>query len=104
MAANDADNLMLIATQSGDNTLVAGNGNFDLLIAANTSGNNTLTAGGGHDDILDADGSHGYAEGRSIAEMPYPRAKSHRQVPQSVRAKLALRATLIGNSAQQIAA
>jgi hypothetical protein len=45
-----------------------------------------------------------YAEGRSIAEMPYPRAKAHRQVPQVVRAKLAARATLVANAAEQIAA
>jgi autotransporter passenger strand-loop-strand repeat protein/probable HAF family extracellular repeat protein len=33
-----------------------------------------------------------YPDGKLVAEMPYPRAKSHRQVPQAVRAMLAARA------------
>jgi len=36
-----------------------------------------------------------YPEGKTISEMPYPRAKSHRQVPVSVRALLAERARLM---------
>ena len=37
-----------------------------------------------------------YPEGKSIAELPYPRAKSHRQVPVTIRVKLADRAQAIG--------
>jgi hypothetical protein len=43
-------------------------------------------------------------DGKSIEEMPYPRAKAHRQVPQAVRAMLAARGALIGNTAEHIAA
>lgn len=32
-----------------------------------------------------------YPEGHSVAELPYPRAKAHRQVPQAIRLKLAER-------------
>jgi hypothetical protein len=44
-----------------------------------------------------------YPDGKPIAEMPYPRAKAHRQVPQSTRAKLAERAELFGDTAQSAA-
>jgi hypothetical protein len=37
-----------------------------------------------------------YPEGKSITELPYPRAKAHRQVPVNIRAKLAERAQVIG--------
>jgi hypothetical protein len=37
-----------------------------------------------------------YPEGRPIAELPYPRAKSHRQVPVSMRMMLAARAQAFG--------
>jgi hypothetical protein len=37
-----------------------------------------------------------YPEGKSITELPYPRAKSHRQVPVNIRVKLAERAQAIG--------
>jgi len=37
-----------------------------------------------------------YPEGKSINELPYPRAKSHRQVPVAIRVKLADRALAIG--------
>jgi len=33
-----------------------------------------------------------YPEGRAIVEMPYPRAKAHRQVPRAIRERLAERA------------
>jgi hypothetical protein len=33
-----------------------------------------------------------YPEGKAVAELPYPRAKSHRQVPVRVRVMLAPRA------------
>ena len=36
-----------------------------------------------------------YPEGRMIAEMPYPRAKAHRQVPRSIRKRLAERARVL---------
>jgi hypothetical protein len=36
-----------------------------------------------------------YPEGRPIAELPYPRAKSHRQVPVSIRVMLGARAQTI---------
>lgn len=43
-----------------------------------------------------------YPEGRVVAEMPYPRAKSRRQLPPAVRAELAARAELFvrGNVAE----
>ena len=37
-----------------------------------------------------------YPDGKSITELPYPRAKAHRQVPVSTRVKLTERARLIG--------
>ena len=37
-----------------------------------------------------------YPEGKTVTELPYPRAKSHRQVPVSVRVALAERALAIG--------
>jgi Hint domain len=37
-----------------------------------------------------------YPEGKPISELPYPRAKAHRQVPVNIRVKLAERAQLIG--------
>jgi Hint domain len=36
-----------------------------------------------------------YPEGMPIVEMPYPRAKAHRQVPRSVRERLAARSTAL---------
>lgn len=30
-----------------------------------------------------------YPEGKTVVEMPYPRAKAHRQVPLSIRQRLA---------------
>ena len=37
-----------------------------------------------------------YPEGKSINELPYPRAKAHRQVPVNIRVMLAERAQRIG--------
>jgi hypothetical protein len=37
-----------------------------------------------------------YPEGKPINELPYPRAKSHRQVPVSIRVMLGARAQAIG--------
>jgi hypothetical protein len=37
-----------------------------------------------------------YPDGKSISELPYPRAKAHRQVPVNIRVMLAERAELIG--------
>jgi Hint domain-containing protein/hemolysin type calcium-binding protein/hemolysin type calcium binding protein len=45
-----------------------------------------------------------YPDGRSIKEMPYPRAKAHRQVPQAVRAMLGARGAVIGNTGKHVAA
>lgn len=36
-----------------------------------------------------------YPEGKAIVEMPYPRAKAHRQVPQKIRAHLAARSAAL---------
>jgi Hint domain/Type VI secretion system effector, Hcp len=36
-----------------------------------------------------------YPEGKPIVELPYPRAKAHRQVPRSIRERLAARAALL---------
>lgn len=45
-----------------------------------------------------------YPEGKTVAELPYPRAKSHRQVPVHLRVKLAERAQRIGEQdATQVA-
>lgn len=35
-----------------------------------------------------------YPEGKPIVEMPYPRAKAHRQVPRSIRERLVERAAV----------
>jgi hypothetical protein len=45
-----------------------------------------------------------YPEGKPISELPYPRAKAHRQVPVSTRVKLAERARLIGALVEQTSA
>jgi hypothetical protein len=37
-----------------------------------------------------------YPDGKPIVEMPYPRAKAHRQVPRAIRQRLAERAALLG--------
>jgi len=39
-----------------------------------------------------------YPDGKHVTELPYPRAKSHRQVPVSTRVKLGARADAIGAS------
>jgi Hint domain len=39
-----------------------------------------------------------YLEGKAIVEMPYPRAKAHRQVPTHIRARLAERAQAMTNA------
>jgi hypothetical protein len=45
-----------------------------------------------------------YPDGKPIVEMPYPRAKSHRQVPRAVREHLAERAAFLMNETQAVAA
>ncbi len=45
-----------------------------------------------------------YPEGKPIVEMPYPRAKAHRQVPRAIREKLAERAMILFGVAQDVAA
>jgi hypothetical protein len=45
-----------------------------------------------------------YADGKQLKELPYPRAKSHRQVPVDVRVKLAERARSIGAAFDGISA
>ncbi len=45
-----------------------------------------------------------YPEGKPIVEMPYPRAKAHRQVPRAIREKLAERAAMLIGKMQQVAA
>jgi hypothetical protein len=45
-----------------------------------------------------------YPEGKSINELPYPRAKAHRQVPVATRVKLGERAQAIGAAADVAAA
>ena len=37
-----------------------------------------------------------YPDGKPLVEMPYPRAKAHRQVPSSIRARLSERAKALG--------
>ena len=37
-----------------------------------------------------------YPDGKHVEELPYPRAKSHRQVPVSTRVMLGVRAQAIG--------
>jgi Hint domain len=44
-----------------------------------------------------------YPEGKAIVEMPYPRAKAHRQVPQAIRERLAERARRLGRSVRAAA-
>jgi Hint domain len=39
-----------------------------------------------------------YPEGKAVPEMPYPRAKAHRQVPRAIRQKLAERVVAYGPS------
>jgi hypothetical protein len=45
-----------------------------------------------------------YPEGKVIEELPYPRAKAHRQVPVATRVKLGERAQAIGTTADAAAA
>ena len=45
-----------------------------------------------------------YPDGRPIAEMPYPRVKSHRQLPRSIREHLAKRAAILAGESQRIVA
>jgi hypothetical protein len=45
-----------------------------------------------------------YPNGKSIEEMRYPRAKSHRQVPQAVRSILAARAIFFNDNVERVAA
>jgi Hint domain len=45
-----------------------------------------------------------YPDGKSIVEMPYPRAKAHRQVPPQVLDALAQRARVLYSSATSSAA
>jgi autotransporter passenger strand-loop-strand repeat protein len=45
-----------------------------------------------------------YPDGRSIEEMPYPRAKAYRQVPQAVRAMLAAREAMVCHCNEPVAA
>jgi Hint domain len=44
-----------------------------------------------------------YPDGKQVAELPYPRAKAHRQVPVSIRVMLAARAQTIGAADDQAA-
>jgi hypothetical protein len=44
-----------------------------------------------------------YPVGRDIAELPYPVAKSHRQVPAAIRQKIVARAALIGAVTEAVA-
>ena len=44
-----------------------------------------------------------YPEGRRVEELPYPRAKSHRQVPVHVQVQLAERARAIGAKVAAVA-
>jgi autotransporter passenger strand-loop-strand repeat protein len=45
-----------------------------------------------------------YPDGKSIVEMPYPRARAHRQVPRAIRANLAARAASLYGSGENAAA
>jgi hypothetical protein len=45
-----------------------------------------------------------YPEGKSIVEMAYPRAQSHRQVPRAIRERLAARAAALFGAARESAA
>lgn len=44
-----------------------------------------------------------YPSGKTVEELPYPRAKSRRQVPVNIRVKLAERAHAIGAGSQNVA-
>jgi hypothetical protein len=44
-----------------------------------------------------------YPNGKTVEELPYPRAKSRRQVAVSIRVKLAERAELIGATKRAVA-
>jgi hypothetical protein len=44
-----------------------------------------------------------YPDGKLIVEMPYPRAKAHRQVPRAIRQRLAERAAMLMGGVQDIA-
>ena len=44
-----------------------------------------------------------YPNGKQVLELPYPRAKAHRQVPVSIRVMLAARAQGIGAAGDQAA-
>jgi len=44
-----------------------------------------------------------YPTGKSVADLPYPRAKAYRQVPTGVRAKLSARANAIGAAIAAVA-
>jgi autotransporter passenger strand-loop-strand repeat protein/autotransporter-associated beta strand protein len=45
-----------------------------------------------------------YPEGKSVVEMAYPRAKAYRQVPQAIRAKLAMRAASLAGTGDHLVA
>ncbi|BBF93786.1 Hint domain-containing protein [Blastochloris tepida] len=45
-----------------------------------------------------------YPEGKTITELPYPRAKAHRQVPVALRVQLAARAQAIGAAVEKAVA
>jgi Hint domain len=45
-----------------------------------------------------------HPDGKPIIEMPYPRAKAHRQVPRAIRERLAERAAILMGEAQSVAA
>ena len=45
-----------------------------------------------------------YPAGKPIVEMPYPRAKAYRQVPRSIRELLEIRAALLMDATQEMAA
>jgi len=55
----NSDGLILTATPTGDNILIAGSGAGDQLNATATSGNNILIAGNGNGDMLNASASSG---------------------------------------------
>jgi hypothetical protein len=45
-----------------------------------------------------------YPDGSAIVEMPYPRAKAHRQVPRAIRERLTERAAILIGDSQNVAA
>jgi autotransporter passenger strand-loop-strand repeat protein len=45
-----------------------------------------------------------YPNGKSIVEMPYPRAKAHRQVPRAIREQLSTRGAILMSDPQHVAA